>query len=69
MSLILAYMDSIISKKYEETREKLRNLIRKGLNPLESKAENHACYFCRKHIEEKMFILRIEGGKIYLNFM
>ncbi len=43
---------------YEKKKEELADRIRVGdINSLEAQAENHACYFCRKHIDDKMIVL------------
>ena len=54
-------MDIIIGSKYEQTRAKLREQIRLGtISVLEVQASNHACYFCSKHIPDKMVVLTIK---------
>jgi hypothetical protein len=50
----------MVGEKYEDKLLMLKELIRKGFgNILESEAENHACYFCRKRIEGRMVILTL----------
>ena len=62
----------MIGEKYAEKKDLLKNLVRLGVcKGLETKAKNHACYFCRKHIEEKMFVFTLNEqngfSQVYLD--
>jgi len=62
----------MIGNRYEEKKAALKELILTGNSKiLEAKAENHACYFCGKHIEGDMLIFELEeqngSSKFYLD--
>jgi hypothetical protein len=51
-------MRVVIGSQYKKTKAMLREKIReRTISALETKAENHACYFCGEHIEGKMWVL------------
>lgn len=47
---------------YREIRARLRKAIREGtIHTLEAEATDHACYFCGKRIEGRMWMLTDSG--------
>lgn len=59
----------MVGEKYEENKAKLRELIRTGdIKVLETKAENHACYFCRRHIDGEMRVLNLKEKEGFSEF-